>query len=141
MDYFPFSFPIEETNLTTRLTNTSLNPKEKNSLNQRYFYKFLGIMVSISRFQFTSRKRLRSPTSVNKYIPVLKLGSMTGMARRRLDNIWSGIQWGDKPSEIPDNMSQTEYRCLQIDEMVKILNKNREDSFISSECICVVDSI
>jgi hypothetical protein len=41
MDYFFLSFPIEQTNLTIRLTNTKLHTKGKKELDRKEFYKFL----------------------------------------------------------------------------------------------------
>ena len=80
MDYFFLSLTIEKTNLTIRLTNTFLHAKVEKPLIQRDFYNFLGVIILIARYTFKSRESLWSPTSVNKYIPAVKLGSMTGMA-------------------------------------------------------------
>ena len=74
-----------------------------------------------------SRASIWYHTSVNKYIPAVKLGSMTGMARRKFDNICSEIQWVDQLNKNPDEMSHAEYIWLLIDDMVKIINKHRED--------------
>ena len=78
---------------------------------------------------------------MNTYIPVLKLGSMTEMARLRFENIWSEMRWIYQPTERSDEMSHAEYRWLLIDDMVKIFNTHREYSFIRSELICVDESI
>ena len=51
--------------------------------------------------------------------------------------IWSEIQWGDQPDEIPYEMSQSEYRQLLIYDMLKILNKYREYLLIPTQWICV----
>ena len=100
-----------------------------------------GKMVLITSFEFTYRASLWSPTYVNTYIPVLKLGSMTEMARLRFENIWSEMRWIYQPTERSDEMSHAEYRWLLIDDMVKIFNTHREYSFIRSELICVDESI
>lgn len=141
MDYFFLSFPIEQTNLTIRLTNARLSAKGKKELDKREFYKFLGVMILITRFEFTSRASLWSPVSINKYIPAVKLGAMTGMSRPRFDDIWSDIRWSDQPDERPVGMNHGEYRWLLIDDMVTIFNKHREEFFIPSEWICVDESI
>ena len=96
MDYFLLSFPIEQTNLRLCVTNTRLHAKGKNPLNQREFYDFLGIMILITRFDFTPRSSLWSPTSVDKYIPSVKLRPMNAMERLYFDNIWSEIRWVDQ---------------------------------------------
>ena len=83
MDHFFFSFPSEKINLTIRLTNSCLHVKGNKLLDERYFYKFLGIIILFTRLEFTSRAKLWSPTSEYKYIPAVKLGKMTGMSRNR----------------------------------------------------------
>ena len=61
-------------------------------------------MILITGFEFMYRASLWFPTSVNKYIPAVKLGSTTGMEIRRLEDIWSEIQWGCQPSERTDDI-------------------------------------
>jgi len=141
MDYFFFSFPIQQKEVTMHLTNKGLRTKGRKQLNEREFYKLLGIIILITRFDFTTRASLWSPLSHNKYIPSMKLGSMTGMSIMRFDEILSEVQCGDQPTVRPTSISHAEYRCLLIDDMVKIFNKHREDSFIPSEWICVDESI
>ena len=77
MDYFFFSFPSEQINLTIRLTNSCLHAKGNNLLDEREFYKFLGIIILIKRLDFTSIAKLWSPTSEYKYIPAVKLGKIS----------------------------------------------------------------
>ena len=127
IDYFFFSFPTEQINLTIRLTNSCLHANRKTLLNEREFYKFLEIIILITRLEFTSRENLWSPTSEYKYIPSLKLGNMTGISRHRFDEIWSELQWSYQPDFRPPEMSHAQYRWLLVDDMVEILNTHRED--------------
>ena len=60
MDYFFFSFPSEKINLTIRLTNSCLHVKGNKLLDERDFYKFLGIIILITRHEFTSRAKFWS---------------------------------------------------------------------------------
>ena len=133
MDYFFLSFPSEQINLTIHITNSCLHEKGNKLLDERLFYKFLGIIISTTRLEFTSRAKLWSPTSEYKYIPAVKLGKMTGMSRNGFDEIWSELRWSDQPDFRPPEMSHSEYRWLLVDDMVDIFNSNREDSFIPSE--------
>ena len=128
MDYFFFSFPIEKIDLTIRLTNSCLHAKGNKLLDEREFYKFLGIIILITRLEFASRAKLWFPTSEYKYIPAVKLGKMTGMSRNRFDEIWSELRWSDQPDIRPPEMSHAEYRWLLVDDMVDIFNSHREDS-------------
>ena len=55
LDYFLCSFPEEQTILTLRMTNIQLNLKRKREMNRPEFYKILGIIILIKRFEFTTR--------------------------------------------------------------------------------------
>ena len=127
MDYFFFSFPSEKINLTIRLTNSCLHVKGNKLLDEREFYKFLGIIILITTLEFTSRANLWSHTSDYKHIPAVKLGKMTGMSRHRFDEIWSELRWSDQPDVRPPEMSHAKYRLLLVDDMVEIFNSHRED--------------
>ena len=90
-------------------------------------YKFLGIIILITRLEFTSRAKLWSPTSEYTYIPAVKLGKMTGILMHRFDEIWSELRWSYEPDVRPPEMSHAEYIWLLVDDMVEIFNSHRED--------------
>ena len=81
LDYFLMSFPMEQLQLCLRETNIILRNNRKRETNTTELYKLFGIIVLITRFETTSRARLRSPVSQNKYIPAVNLGGMIGMSR------------------------------------------------------------
>ena len=58
MDYFFFSFPSEQIKLTIRLTNYCLHEKGNKLLDEREFYKFLGIIILITRLNFTFKPKV-----------------------------------------------------------------------------------
>ena len=58
LDYYLCSFPEEQTILTLRMTNIQLNLKRKREMNRPEFYKLLGIIILITRFEFTTRASL-----------------------------------------------------------------------------------
>ena len=58
MDSVMFLFPIEETNLTIRRTNTRFKSKGSNKSDKREFFKFLGVMILVTRFKFTISENL-----------------------------------------------------------------------------------
>lgn len=93
-------------------------------------------MVLIKRFEFTSRANSWSTTQINKYIPAVKLGTMTGMVRIRFYDIWS-----DQPGKRSNGMSHTEYRWMFIFVMVTNFNKHREEYIIPLERVCVDELI
>ena len=69
------------------------------------FYKLLGIITSITRFEFTTRVSLWSRATIRKYIPAPKLGMTTGISRPQFDKLWSALQWSEQPKEIPEGMT------------------------------------
>ena len=68
MDCFFFLFPSEQINLTICLTNYCLHVNGKKLLDERDFYKFLGIIILITRLEFTSRARLWSVAHIRVQI-------------------------------------------------------------------------
>ncbi len=79
--------------------------------------------------------------SQNKYIPAVKLGTMTGMPRQRFDDLWIALRWITQPKERPQGVSHAEHWWMLINDMVDIFNQHQEDKFIPSEWICADESI
>ncbi len=66
---------MEQLQLCIRETNLNLREIREKETNTTELYKLFGIMILITRFETTSRARLWSPVSQNKYyIPAVKLG-------------------------------------------------------------------
>ena len=101
LDFFLCSFPEEQKILTLRMTNIQLNLKRKREMNRPDFYKLLGIIILITRFEFTTRASLWICAPIRKYITAPKLGMTTGISRPRFDELWSALRWCEQPKEIP----------------------------------------
>ena len=99
------------------------------------FYKLLGIIVLITRFEFTTIYSLWIRAPISKYIPASKLGMTTGISRPKFDELWVALRWSEKPKEIPEGMPHVEHRWMIIYDMVEIFNRNREEYFLPSEWI------
>ena len=78
------------------MTNIHLNLKRKREMNIPEFYKLLGIIVLITRFEFTTIDSLWIRAPISKYIPAPKLGIATGISRPFFDALWSALQWSDQ---------------------------------------------
>ena len=141
IDYFFHSFPEEQTRHTILQTNINLLMNNKRPMTRAEFYKVLGILILITRLEFTSRASLWSRTTSSKFIPAPRIGETTGMPRNRFDELWSYLRWSYQPVERPANKSHAEYRWMLIDDMVEIFNKHREENFSPSEWICVDESM
>ena len=66
------------------MTNIQLNLKRKREMNRPEFYKILGTIILITRFEFTTRASLWSRAPIRKYIPAPNLGMNTGMSSPRI---------------------------------------------------------
>ena len=141
LDYFLMSFPNAQMDLCIIETNKQLREQRKRETTATELYKLFGIIILITRFETTSRARLWSTVSQNKYIPAVKLGAMTGMPRQRFDDLWSALRWSHQPKERPQGVSHAEHRWMLINDMVEIFNHHREDDFIPGEWICADESI
>ena len=141
IDYFFHSFPDEQTRYTVLQTNINLLRNDKRLMTREEFYKLLGILILITRFEFTSRASLWSRTTSSKFIPAPRIGETTGMSRNRFDELWSHLRWSEQPPERPADKTHAEYRWMLVDDMVSIFNKHREENFLPSEWICVDESM
>ena len=141
LDYFMMSFPNEQMELCLLETNKQLREKQKRETTVTELYKLFGIIILITRFETTSRARLWSTVSQNKYIPAVKLGAMTGMPRQRFDDLWSALQWSTQPKDRPQGVLHAEHCWMLVNDMVGIFNQHWEDHFIPSEWICCDESI
>ena len=141
LDYFFHSFPEEQTLLCIRLTNIQLQKKNRNVMTREEFYKLLGLLILMTRFEFTRRSSLWSRTTSSKFIPAPMIGLSSGMSRNRFDELWSCLRWSEQPDERPEEMNHAEYMWRLVDDMVDIFNRHRSDNFLPAEWICVDESI
>ena len=141
IDYFFHSFPEEQTRHAILQTNINLMRNNKRRMTREEFYKLLGILILITRFEFTSRATLWSRTTASKFIPAPRIGETTGMSRNRFDELWSHLRWSEQPVQRPADKTHAEHRWMLVDDMVAIFNKHREENFAPSEWICVDESM
>ena len=140
-DYLFFMLLSRRTKiLTLCMTNIQLNLKRKMEMNRPDFYKLLGLIILITRFEFTTISSLWIRAPISKYIPAPKLGIATGISRPFFDALWSALQWSEQPKEIPEGTPHAEHWWMLIYDMFEIFNRQRED-FLPSEWICVDESI
>ena len=98
-------------------------------MNRPEFYKLLGIIIFITRFDFKTRASLWSRAPISKYISAPKLGMNTGMSIPQFDELWSALLWSEQPKERPEGMPHAEHWWMLIDDMVEIFNQHREEYF------------
>jgi serine/threonine protein kinase len=79
LDYFLLMFPLPHLNNIVRLTNSELTTLNKRETTAGEVLKFFGILILISKFEFSARASLWSNTAPSKYLPAARIGSLTGI--------------------------------------------------------------
>jgi hypothetical protein len=140
LDYFLLMFPPDELSLIVTLTNENLVVKGKLGTTHGEVLKFFGVLILVTRFEYSARASLWSNTAPFKYQPAPSFGK-TGMSRHRFDGMMSSIRFSRQPPVRPDHMSTEAYRWMLVDEFVENFNKFRESNFSPSDIICADESM
>jgi Transposase IS4 len=91
------------------LTNKKLEEDGQAEMGIRELLKFLGVLISITRFEFSNRRDLWSPNSNNQFIPTLAIGMTTRMAKHQFDILLASMTFSDHPETQPKGMSSEKY--------------------------------
>ena len=128
LEYFLMLFPPEQLQLILQLTNNELAMARKNYTMAGEIVKFFGVILLVTRFEFGSWASLWSNVTTNKYIPAPSFG-LTGMPRKRFDDLWMCIRFSEQPPNCPSDMTSEQYRWRLVDDFVKNFNKHRAQNF------------
>ena len=128
LEYFLMLFPPQQLQLILQLTNNELAIARKNYTMAGEIVKFFGVMLLVTRFEFGSRASLWSNVTTNKYIPAPSFG-LTGMPRKRFDDLWMCIRFSEQPPNRPSDMTSEQYRWRLVDDFVKNFNEHRAQNF------------
>ena len=128
LEYFLMLFPPQQLQLILQLTNNELAIARKNYTTAGEIVKFFGVMLLVTRFVFGSRASLWSNMTTNKYIPAPSFG-LTGMPRKRFNDLWMCIQFSEQPPNRPSDMTSEQYRWRLADDFVKNFNEHRAQKF------------
>jgi Transposase IS4 len=124
-----------------RLTNLHLHLKSAQATTPGEMLKLFGILILMTKFEFTSRASLWQTVAAAKYIPAPKFG-LTGMSRNRFDDLLSALCWSNQSLVPPEGMSSEQYsRWKLVDDFVKNFNEHRANNFTPSSNICVDESM
>jgi hypothetical protein len=140
LDYFLFMFPPDQLSTMVTLTSERLLETGKAAITTGELLKFFGVLLLITRFEFSARASLWSNTAPSKYQPAPSFGK-TGMSRNRFDSIMSSIRFSRQPAVRPEHMSTEAYRWLLVDGFVNNFNDYREANFSPSDLICADESM
>ena len=128
LEYFLMLFPPQQLQLILQLTNNELAIARKSYTTAGEIVKFFGVMLLVTRFEFGSRASLWSNVTTNKYIPAPSFG-LTGMPRKRFDDLWMCIRFSEQPPNRPSDMTSEQYRWRLVDDFVKNFNEHRAQIF------------
>ena len=123
LEYFLMLFPPQQLQLILQLTNNELGMARKNYTTAGEIVKFFGVMLLVTRFEFGSRASLWSNMTTNKYIPAPSFG-LTGMPRKRFDDLWMCIRFSEQPPNRPSDMTSEQYRWRLVDDFIKNFNEH-----------------
>jgi Transposase IS4 len=117
-------------------TNKKLVSREASTMDLPELFRFFGIFILITRFQFEKRHDLWSVLTGSQYVPAPNSGS-TGMSRNRFDEIWSVIMFSAHEPEILEGMSSPDFRWTMVNDFVMDYNRHRRAKFRPSETVRV----
>ena len=128
LDFFLLMFPPHHLMKIIQMTNYQLRKNRRNQTTKQEVIKFFGILILITRFEFSKRSSLWSTTAPSKYIPAACFGN-TGMSRCRFDDLFRFIRFSEQPDDRPDGMPFTEYRWKLVDDFEKTFNTHHQENF------------
>ena len=140
LEIFLLMFPPNHLTEIMRLTNYQLQLLNQRETSREEVLKFFGIIVLMTRFEFSARASLWSSTAPSKYIPAVHLGQ-TGMIRMRFDYLFRCMRFSDQPQVRPVGMSNETHRWKLCDDFVCAFNLHRQETFSPSNFICVDESM
>jgi Transposase IS4 len=109
LDYFIACFPPNAMKHILYLMNKKLEEDEQPEMGMGELLKFFGVLILISRFEFSNCRDLWSPKSNNRFIPSPAIGMTTGMSKHRFDILLANMTFSDQSETRPEGMSSEKY--------------------------------
>ncbi|KAI2508605.1 Transposase IS4 [Fragilaria crotonensis] len=140
LEFFLLLFPPKQLSDMVHWTNVELNKASLKETTASEVLKFFGILILMTKFEFTTRSSLWNTTAWSKYRPAPQFG-LTGMSKHRFKDLFSSMRWSNQPDAPGEGESSEEYRWKLVDDFVKNFNEHRANYFNPSELICVDESM
>jgi Transposase IS4 len=109
LDYFLACFPPIAMKNIIYLTKKKLEEDEQPEMGMGELLKFFGILILITRFEFSNCRDLWSPNSNNWFIPTLAIGMTTRMSKHQFDILLANMTFSNQPEARPKGMSSEKY--------------------------------
>jgi Transposase IS4 len=103
--------------------------------------KFFGVLILITRFEFSNRRDLWSPKSNNWFIPTPAIGMTTRMSKHQFDILLTNMTFSNQPETRPKGMSLEKYQWRSVDDFVQEFNKHQHACFFPLEMITIDKSM
>lgn len=139
IDYFLMMFPPKQIQAMVTLTNAELAKLSLPTTQAGELFKFMGVLMLCTRYEFGERRSLWSKEPPSKYQPAPNFGK-TGMSRSRFDFLFRCVRFSYQPEE-RGTMTSEQYRWSLVDDFVNRFNEHRASNVLPSERICVDESI
>jgi len=130
-DYFQWMFPMGFLSTIVSYSNYELEKRNLKSTSLGEILKYFGVIVLMSRFEFSGRRSLWSSQSGTKYIPTPMLGHI--MSRKRFEEMRQYVTY----SKVRDETD----RWGVISEFITAINDHRSSQVFPSDSICVDESM
>ena len=140
LDYFLLMFPPKQLAKMVHLTSDKLVSDGKTACSTGEMLKFFGVMILVTKYEFTCRRSLWSTVAPFKYMAAPAFGR-TGMSRNRFDEMFQWVTWSEQPKIRPDATSHEKFRWMLVDGFVNEINAHRAKHFDPSDLICIDESI
>jgi hypothetical protein len=122
------------------MTNLELGRNSRRLTTQGEILKFFGVLILMTRFEFSDYRTLWSTQNPEKYEISPDFGR-TGMTRHRFQTLKRYIRFSNQPSSRPEGMNSEKYRWLLVDDFIRSINNHRLSYFKPSKLICVDKSM
>ncbi len=140
LEVFLQMFPPYQLSLMVRLTNEQLKRNNREPTTGGEIIKFFGMLVLITKFEFSRRASLWSKTSIHEFEPPPNLGK-TGMSRDRFDHLMQSIRFSQQPNDRPSDLTHERWSWMLVDDFVNNFNTWRQSNFIPGELLCIDESM
>ena len=130
MDYFMWMFPHEHLALMVSYTNDSMESRGLRLTTRSEILKFFGVLILMTRIEFSTRRSLWSSQETSKYLPQPQFGNI--ISRRRFEELRQNVTFSF-PADSND-------RWGMIRDFIVAINDHRASHVIPSQKICVDES-
>jgi hypothetical protein len=122
------------------LTNAKLGAKGEQDLTRGELFKFFGILILATRFEFGSRRELWSTVPLMCYQPACAFGNI-GMSGNHVDVHFTTVVWSDQPEEHHDGMASEQYCWKLVSHFVDCFNDHCKSQYVPLDQICEDKSV